>query len=240
MRQVVIEGIRGAEGDLINLFDAEDIVHIRNVLRLSENEKLHVTDGLGQLFETEIITISKHEIILKILSVKAQLAPARQIHLYQGLPKGQKMDSIVQKATELGCTKIIPFTSQYSVAQAGKPERWKKIAKESLKQCGRSVLPEIGRQLTIDEVVSAGGDYDLRIVLYENEEKSTLKSVLAQPVSPPESIAIAVGPEGGFSEKEIKLFISSGWQSASLGSAILRTETAGPAALAMLLYEYEL
>jgi 16S rRNA (uracil1498-N3)-methyltransferase len=170
------------------------------------------------------------------------------------------MDVIVQKSAELGAARIVPFVARHSVATAEKAERWRRIARESVKQSGRAFIPEVTAATDTVGVAAAITAHDLTLLLYEGERELTLKQALAgygsaaeneNPVAAPTEgtlaaesrrpdIALIVGPEGGFAAEEVSLLTAAGATSVTLGRTILRTETAAPAALAMLLYKFEL
>jgi len=168
-----------------------------------------------------------------------------QVTLYQGLPKGAKMDEIVRKATELGVFRIVPVETERSIPGIGdisakKYDRWKRIAKEASRQSMRVKVPGIDEVSTLAELSDglAYEGYDLILILYELEEGRTLKEALRGING--RKIAVFIGPEGGFESSEIELLIQHGAFSVTIGDTILRTETAGPAAVAMILYELTL
>jgi 16S rRNA (uracil1498-N3)-methyltransferase len=160
------------------------------------------------------------------------------------------METVIQKSTELGAARFVPVFSERSVPKAkntdAKALRWQRVAEEASKQSGRGSVPLVEPPIAIAEAAAALGEFDMAIFPYENEEKITIKDVLRGFLSETgdnashNSIAIIIGPEGGFTEEEARLLISSGARACSLGGTILRTETAGPAAIAMALYELEL
>lgn len=157
------------------------------------------------------------------------------------------MEAIVQKCVELGIYEIVPvWTERTVVTDKGnfkkKLERWQKIADEAVKQCRRGIIPSVAKDAKLAGLSFDG--YDLVLLAYENEERQSLKDCLEaidkKGAEKPKKIAIIIGPEGGFSENEVKLMTESGARSVTLGKTILRTETAGPAMLAMIMYAMEL
>ena len=165
--------------------------------------------------------------------------------LFQGIPKAGKMEGIIQKSVELGVHAIVPvFMERTVVVDKGnfgkKQDRWQKISDEAVKQCKRGIIPEVGSAVKFSGMLDALPNYDLILFPYENEENRTIKDCLRQITCLPETVAIIIGPEGGFSDKEARMLDEAGAERVSLGKTILRTETAGPAALAMTMYELEL
>ena len=226
----------------------DDVKHIRNVLRHKVNDELEVCDESGVRYLTKIREFLENEILLDIIeqSDKNTEMPVK-IDLYQGLPKSDKMDLIVQKTTELGVSTIIPVMTDRVIVKLEKGnenkkiERWNKIAAEAAKQSGRQLIPIVENVVNLEKIVENLSKYDIVIVPFECEKDSTLKNILKNVKNKIENIAVVIGPEGGFSEKDIEILEKApNVEKVSLGTRILRTETAGLATLAMLLYEYEL
>ena len=226
----------------------DDVKHIRNVLRHKVDDELEICDESGFRYFTKIREFSENEILLEIVEQtdKNTEMPVK-IDLYQGLPKSDKMDLIVQKTTELGVSSIIPVITERVIVKLEKGnenkkiERWNKIAAEAAKQSGRQLIPVVENVVNLEKIVEKLSKYDIVIVPFECEKDSTLKNILKNVKNKIENIAVVIGPEGGFSEKDIAtLEKSSNVVKVSLGKRILRTETAGLATIAMLLYEYEL
>lgn len=230
--------------DTIIITDIDEIKHISKVLRLKVDEKIEISDGEAYEYIGKITEIAKDYVEVEIIEKKLfQREPSAKITIYQGVPKQSKMEYIVQKSVELGVCNVIPvFTERTVVQDKGnfdkKVERWSKIAYESAKQCKRGVIPIIGNPLSFDEMLSQIQDKDLVLFLYESEIDIKIKDILRK-FDKAKQIAIIVGPEGGFSEEEASKAVSSGAVSVSLGKTILRTETAGAVALAIVLYELE-
>ena len=226
----------------------DDVKHIRNVLRHKVNDELEVCDESGVRYLTKIRDFLENEILLDIIeqSDKNTEMPVK-IDLYQGLPKSDKMDLIVQKTTELGVSTIIPVMTDRVIVKLEKGnenkkiERWNKIAAEAAKQSGRQLIPIVENVVNLEKIVENLSKYDIVIVPFECEKDSTLKNILKNVKNKIENIAVVIGPEGGFSEKDIEILEKApNVEKVSLGKRILRIETAGLATLAMLLYEYEL
>lgn len=227
--------------DQIPIVTGSDAHQIKDVLRLKVGDKLELLDGTGKVYISKIVEIKQDKIICKILEHRSQNTEHKvQVTIAQCLPKAKKMDLIIQKCTELGVHKITPTLSERSIAKGEKLDRWKKIAKEAAEQSGRSTIPEIFTLTKFEDVLKLKKDYDLALIPWELEKEKTLKQILTTALpSPCTTILILIGPEGGFSQKEIGLAKNAGFTSISLGQRILRTETAGMAIMAMLTYELE-
>ncbi len=226
----------------------DDVNHIKNVLRYKINDNLEACDEYGERYFAKISEFLPNEILLEIIEKldKNTELPVK-IDLFQGLPKSDKMDLIVQKATELGVSSVIPVVTDRVVVkiengnERKKLERWNKIALEAAKQSGRQIIPTVENVMNLEKIIEKLSKYDIVIVPFECEKDSTLKNILKNEINKVESIAVVIGPEGGFSDKDIEtLERCANTKKVSLGKRILRTETAGLATLAMLLYEYEL
>lgn len=238
----------------ITLEDPQDLRHMRKALRLKPGDEVDVSDGLRWEYRARIEFIDEGGAALTILDKQAfSSEPSTRVTLFQGIPKQGKMETIVQKCVELGVHRIVPvFMDRSVVVDRGKmekkTERWQKVAGEACKQCRRGIIPEVSSPLRMEQAVEELEDYDLVLIPYENEEGRTIKDVLRKADSAGASkeesgiprVALFIGPEGGFSEEEVREVTARGGQSVSLGKTTLRTETAGPATLAMILYEMEL
>ena len=230
----------------IRITDSDDRKHMTKVLRLGIGDVIIVSDTVAYEYEAEIIEIEKDYVDAKILDKqKFAREPELQVTLFQGIPKQGKMETIIQKTVELGVHSVVPvFTDRTVVVDHGgfhkKIERWQKVSDEAVKQCKRGIIPEIQREETFKEMLNAIVDFDLILFPYENEENFTIKDCLRNLERKPRTVAIIIGPEGGFSEKEAAAVKDVGGKCVTLGKTILRTETAGMTALAMTMYELEL
>lgn len=230
----------------IRITDKEDLHHMMKVLRLKPGDKIEISDGAAWEYQAVLRVLTMEEAIADILDKQTfAREPSLAITLYQGLPKQGKMEMIIQKAVELGVSRIVPvFTDRTVVTDNGKMDkkiqRWQKVADEAVKQCRRGRIPEIGKELSffamLDELIS----FDTVIFPYENEEDRSLKDGLRSLEIMPKSVCIIIGPEGGFSDREAALLKEKGALCVTLGKTILRTETAGLAAIAMVMYELEM
>ena len=233
----------------IVITDFGDLKHMKKVLRLKAGEEVEVSDSAKWEYRAVIEDIGEDSALLRIVDKQAfAREPSVHVTLFQGVPKASKMDEIVQKCTELGVSAIYPvFMDRTVVVEKDgfhkKIARWQKIAAESVKQCRRGKVPEVGDRLSFKEMMPCLKDFDLVLFPYENETGRTIKDALREAqtkAAKPERIAVIIGPEGGFSDSEADALKAVGADCVSLGKTILRTETAGPAALAMIMYELEL
>ncbi len=226
------------------LIDTDDVSHIKKVLRLAKHDVIMVCDSMGMDYEAEIDEVNDKSIICDIISSKkADTEPNVFVTLYQGLPKASKMDYIIQKNTELGISRIVPVVMNRCVvklenkkAEEKKVLRWQKIAEEAAKQSGRGKIPEILMPVTIDEAICEMKKADLAFAPYECEDTNYIKPVL-QSVPNAQTVSFLIGPEGGFDKSEIQKLDQDGIKLITLGKRILRTETAGEAVCAMIMYE---
>ena len=162
--------------------------------------------------------------------------------LYQGLPKIDKMEYIIQKSVELGVNEIIPVNMKYCIAKINNEDkkitRWNKISEVAAKQSKRNIIPKVSKPINVNELYNKIKAYDLAIVAYENEDRKTIKEIFESKKNV-KNIAVVIGPEGGISKEEIEKLQHAGAEIVSLGNRILRTETAPIAVLSMIIYEYE-
>ncbi len=228
----------------IYITDQGDLHHIKKVLRLKRGDTVEISDGQEWEYEGVIEEITTTEATLRITD-KQRFArePKTRVTLFQGIPKAGKMDLIVQKCVELGVDSIVPVFMERTVVNdngkiSKKTERWQKISDEACKQCRRGIIPPIADAVNHDEMMDMLESFDLVLFPYENETGRTIKDSLRSLKARPETVAIVIGPEGGFSDREANMLKK--YECVSLGSTILRTETAGIAALAMTMYELEL
>ncbi len=236
----------------------EDVNHIKNVLRLKEGDRIVLCNGENRDYISEISDEgSKSEILCRVVETKnsATELPIKMV-LYQGLPKKDKMELIIQKCVELGVSEIVPVIMKRCIvkleddkAEAKKNARWSEISRAAAKQCGRGKIPVIGKALSFKEALKNALDEDPGhlLVPYENEEgiasirefiKELKNSLKEDPDNRP-TVSIFIGPEGGFEESEIEAALNAGAHTVSLGQRILRTETAGFTTAAILMYETE-
>lgn len=224
----------------------EDVNHIANVLRMKKEDEIQICNQeTGENYITKINSFTKNEIECEIINKISNTVESNvDITLFQGVPKFDKMELIIQKNTEVGVKKIVPVLMQRTVVKldekttAKKIERWQKIAEVAAKQSMRDIIPKVENITKLEEISKQ--DYDIILVAYENEEKNMLKTELEKIKGKEKyKIAVIIGPEGGISEKEIELLEKIGAKFVSLGKRILRTETAGIVMIGNILYELE-
>ena len=228
--------------------EGTDVKHISSVLRLEKEEKIQICNKKTmENYIVQIEEIEKEKIVTKIIEkLQTNVESNVEIHLYQGLPKADKMELIIQKTIELGIYKIIPVDMVRCVVkleekdQKKKIERWQKIAEGAAKQSKRDIIPKIEDKIKLKEVINKMEQYDVFIVAYEEETNRTLKQVLKELENKNNyKIGILVGPEGGIDAKEIENLKENGATIVTLGKRILRTETAPITMVSNILYELE-
>ncbi len=227
-------------------FDGDIYNHMVRVLRLEAGDAVQLTDEKGMTHFGVVNQVAKEQVAVKIVSSCPATridASAPQITICQALPKGDKIDLILQKGTELGAHDFWLFGGRRSVAKIrddqrnSKIERWNRITAEAARQCGRPDIPEVSWRPSAVEAANDSGQ-ELRLILWEGEREHTLKDALSSK-GKPSSVTVAIGPEGGFDPLEVRHFSQRGFQPVSLGSRILRTETASIAILAIIQYIWD-
>lgn len=218
----------------------EEAQHISRVLRMKKGDSVTLCDGEGSFYEAVLTDFSEKSVTAQITSSRrAETEPTVQLTVYQGIPKNPKLETIVQKATEIGVVKIVPVDTSRAVAKldkANKVDRLRKIAREAAKQSKRGIVPEVTDSVSFKDAVKMAALADLAIIPYEEETEVSLKKALSG--KNPSTVAIMIGPEGGFEKEEVQLAKESGIISVTLGRRILRTETAPLAVSAAVLYEF--
>ncbi len=226
-----------------NVTLTEDFAHrFLRVLRLKVGDRVLLCDPRGSEWVAEIVGAGDKTVRLKLIERHfSQLEPKTHVTLFQGIPKGEKMDFIVQKATELGVQRIVPMFTKRTVVQLSperaksKCERWQRVATSATEQSGGKIVPDIALPLTFRQALEEASHADLWLLFYEGAEKP-LREIL-QPHQNVNDVAIMVGPEGGFDPSEVAMAQQKGAKVVSLGKRILRTETAAIVAVALVLYE---
>ena len=222
-----------------------DVNHIKNVLRMRPGEKIRVSSSSRDMF-CEIAELTDDFVQADILDEEAPDTelPSR-IYLFQGLPKGDRMEYIIQKSVELGVYEIIPVAMKYCVVKldakkaGNKVKRWQAISESAAKQSKRLLIPEVKEPVKFSEALKLASDLDVRLIPYELAEGMDGTRRIIQSVKPGQSVAVFIGPEGGFEEAEVELAKEAGFQAITLGRRILRTETAGMTVLSILMYQLE-
>ena len=243
------------EARLVRL-TGENYRHLRQVLRAKPGEKVLISDGEGTDYECTVSEVhdadgcaeaemSAEEVLLHIDFVEEMHELPADIYLFQGLPKQDKMELIVQKAVELGAHAVIPLETKNTVVKldekraAKKVERWQAIAEAAAKQSKRSIIPEVMPVMSFKEAVAFAKTLDIRLMPYELAENMAYTREVLAKIEPGQSIGIFIGPEGGFAEEEVELALNSQMETITLGKRILRTETAGMTVLSILMYLLE-
>lgn len=223
-----------------------DVNHISNVLRMKRGEQVRVSDGTGTDYLCEIGELEPEEVSLRVIRAQeGETELPGRIVLFQGLPKSDKLELIIQKAVELGAHEIVPVAMKRSVVKVEpkkedvKKKRWNAISESAAKQSKRLLIPQVSAAISWKEALKQMGQMDICLVPYELAEgmEGTRKAVSR--IQPGMSIGIVIGPEGGFAEEEIAGVLEQGACVISLGKRILRTETAGLTALSILMYHLE-
>lgn len=219
----------------------EDVKHISRVLRLRIGDCVQLCDGQGNECDASISAIAPDAVTFETQPWRrAKGEPDVSVTLFQCLPKAGKMETIIQKCVELGACGFVPVQSERCVVvlkppYEGRIERWQRVSEEAAKQSRRGIVPVVALPEPLKSLDFSA--FDTVLVAYENERTVSLKQALRSGAH--KTIAIVIGPEGGFSEEEIAILTTRGATSVSLGTRILRTETAGMAMLAQIMYEVE-
>lgn len=223
-----------------------DVNHMKNVLRMRPGEEVMVSDGNNLQYRCRVEDYPEGEAVLAILKaglVDTEL-PSR-IYLFQGLPKQEKMELIVQKAVELGVCQVIPVQTRRCVVKldakkaAKKVQRWQQIAESAAKQAGRGYIPAVSEVMTFQEALAFSEALDIRLIPYELADGMEGTRKILDGIRPGQSVGIFIGPEGGFEKEEVSRAVEAGAMPITLGKRILRTETAGIAVLSILMYRLE-
>lgn len=224
----------------------EDMRHIRRVLRMKKGEKLLISDGGDWDYLCTIEHISEEEILLTIEEENESVAelPSKVV-LFQAIPKSDKMELIIQKAVELGVYAVVPFISERVIVkldakkEKAKRTRWKAVALSAAKQSGRNIIPDICEVMDFQSAMKYAQQFEHKLIPYELASDMHKTRNIISSIKKGESIAVCIGPEGGFEEGEVEKAISSGFIPLTLGKRILRTETAGFVILSNLMFKLE-
>ena len=226
--------------------DGADVNHIKNVLRMKNGEQIQISDGNNKKYLCEIESMSSESVCAKIREeLHSDTELPSKIYLFQGLPKSDKMELIVQKAVELGVYEIIPVATKRAVVKLDdkkavkKVERWNSISEGGAKQSGRNVIPQVKNVMSYKEAMQYAKQLDVVLIPYELAEGMEETRQIIEAIQPGQSIGIFIGPEGGFETEEVEYALAEGAKSITLGKRILRTETAGITTLSILMYHLE-
>lgn len=226
--------------------EGSDVNHMKNVLRMKAGEELMVSDGNNWQYRCAVKEYLPGKAVLKILEkglVDTEL-PSK-IYLFQGLPKQDKMELIVQKAVELGVCQVVPVETRRCVVKLDqkkadrKVQRWQQIAESAAKQAGRGYIPKVEHVMTWKEALAFAKKLDICLIPYELAEGMEHTRSEIEGILPGQSVGVFIGPEGGFEKEEVEYAVKEGARPVTLGKRILRTETAGLAVLSVLMYRLE-
>ena len=244
MKRIFLEDLTAAELKI----SGQDARHLAYSLRARRGDKITAVDRIGNCAVIELTDFNNDTIKARRVGELMKIVTGRKIILADCLPKQNRFETIIEKATELGVDKIQPLISERTIARPGgvreknKIERWKKIAKEAAEQCARDTIPEIGEVRKLDDwlkEISPLAENTLFLFCWEMEKETTVREVLTAHKDL-KNIIVLIGPEGGFSAREVSEVKSAGGVSASLGKRILKTDTAAISVLAMINYELSL
>lgn len=224
-----------------------DVKHIKNVLRMKIGEKVAVCNGVdGKEYHCAITAMDESSVMLELLEVVEDSNElSSQVVIFQGLPKSDKMELIIQKNVELGVHSIIPVATKRCVVKLddkkadAKISRWQGIAEAAAKQSKRGIIPQIGKVMSFKEAISYVQDFDVKLIPYEHAENISKTKAILENVKPGQRVAVFIGPEGGFEDSEVQLALENGVIPITLGKRILRTETAGFTIMSWLMYMLE-
>lgn len=244
MHRFFVDNCSGATDNVI--ITNSDVNHIKNVLRLRCGERILVSDGNGMDYECSITDISDDMVVAKIEDVFRNAAElSTKITLFQGMPKSDKLELIIQKAVELGVYEIVPVITKRTVVKiedkkaAKKLERYNGIAESAGKQSGRGIIPQVREFMTFKQAIEYAKTLEMNIIPYEEAEGLEYSRQVIKDIKGKNSLGIFIGPEGGFAKEEVDLAISMGARCITLGNRILRTETAGLAVLSIIMFEID-
>lgn len=225
----------------------EDAHHIARSLRMAVGDDISICDMQSLEYQCVLKSITDTLVCADIVSTnKSQTEPPYIIKLFQGVPKGDKFDMIIQKAVECGASSITPFTSEHSIVKIKKEDEYRKnerrnrIAYEAAKQCGRGIIPKVMPSVDFEQMLKLAVESELCVFCYEGENTVPLGKIVREYKNTPLGISVIVGSEGGFSEKEVEKAQNMGILPVGLGKRILRTETASTFVLSAFCYEFEL
>lgn len=224
----------------------EDVNHIKNVLRMKPGTQVRISNMEDKDYICEIIELNDDEVVAKIVDVDEEGTELpSKVYLFQGLPKADKMETVIQKNVELGVYSIVPVSMKRCVVKLdakkakSKKERWQKIAESAAKQSKRMIIPTVEDVHSFKEAVEFAKTLDVILLPYENASGMEATKEIISQIKPGQSVGIFIGPEGGFEEEEVTFLENAGAKVISLGKRILRTETAGMALMAVLMYSLE-
>lgn len=223
-----------------------DVNHIKNVLRMKKGETILISDGEDREYVCTIDELENEQVRAKIEDVNgvAKELPIK-VTLFQALPKGDKMETVIQKMIELGAYEIVPVSTKRCIVKldnkkaVSKTKRWNSIAESAAKQSKRGIIPKVSMPVTYKEALKMAEAMDMVLIPYENAENMAHTRQVISQIKTDMTVGIFIGPEGGFAEEEVEQAINTGAYDITLGKRILRTETAGMALMSVLMFETE-
>lgn len=228
------------------IIEGSDVNHIAKVLRMKIGEELTISDGTGYDYFCTISKLDNDAVFLDIQNKWESFSELPvKVTLFQGLPKADKMELIIQKTVELGVHEIVPVAMSRSIVKlddkkaSKKVERWQSISESAAKQAGRGIIPKVTEPMTYAKALEYAKEMDSILVPYENAEGISYTKEIIGGLKDCRRVAIFIGPEGGFAESEIEKATEAGAKIITLGKRILRTETAGLAAMSIMMFELE-
>lgn len=227
--------------------EGQDVNHIKNVLRMKVGEELSVSNGVdGKEYRCGIVAMDEECITCELRFVKEDgVELPAEVYLFQGLPKADKMELIIQKAVELGVHAVVPVSTKRCVVKLddkkakSKIARWQGISEAAAKQSKRRIVPEVKDVMSFKEALNFVKDFEVKLIPYELAEDMSKTKEIIGALQPGQKIAIFIGPEGGFEEAEVEASMATGVEPITLGKRILRTETAGFTVLSWVMYQLE-
>lgn len=229
------------------IIEGGDVNHIKNVLRMKTGEEISVSNGQdGKEYRCGIVSLEENRVVCQLRFIKEESVELPvKVYLFQGLPKADKMELIIQKAVELGVYEVIPVAARRCVVKLdekkakSKTARWQGIAEAAAKQSKRGIIPRVTEILSFTQAVKRAADMDVKLIPYELAQGMDKTKELLGGLTAGQSVAVFIGPEGGFEEQEVQLAVDNGIVPITLGKRILRTETAGFTVLAWIMYQCE-
>jgi 16S rRNA (uracil1498-N3)-methyltransferase len=226
------------QGDNATLTDAGQLHHIRDVLRLKADDVVIVSDGAGNDFTGVITTIDKKQVVFKLTPLKKQRSRSVALTIACAIPKGSRMDDVIDFLTQLGVACIIPMRTERVVVKldeakmTARLQRWQKIAQNAARQCQRSSIPTMAPVTDIEKVIAESQGFDLKLIPHLSGERKLIRDIIAK--SRPKNIIVLIGPEGDFTPAEVELALHNGFNPVSLGGTVLRVATAAVAVAAYI------
>lgn len=244
MHRFFVDNCNGLSDNII--ITGSDVNHIKNVLRIKQGERILISDGNGTDFECSVVAMDDDSVTARIEDVIKNAAELSvKITLFQGMPKSDKLELIIQKAVELGACEIVPVITKRTVVKiddkkaSKKIDRYNGIAESAGKQSGRGIIPQVKDFMSFKQAIEYAKTLDMNIIPYEEAEGLEYSRQVIKDIKGKKTLGIFIGPEGGFAKEEVDMAIANGAKCITLGNRILRTETAGLAVLSIIMFEID-